>query len=181
MNIFKYLIFSAVLTVISLTTVFFFPTSVVTDLSDPVSSPYFDMIQQLNDKDSITEKELADLKNLIDKNNEWFENRRENAADWNTKNSIDEYSKDTVFSFYVKEKSKDFAIFLLMVWALASYLFLLNKSLRYSPLLLFFPILILFLGYIHTVTVLALIIGVCISVVTIKFINPLIGSIGTKK
>lgn len=176
MNIIKYLTFSLGLTLISIVTVAFLPSSVVGNKSESVYSPYIDEIIEFIEKDRLNSDEKARLDELTRKNDEWFQRERNIKS-----NKVEEHAFDENFSYFLQEKSKHHSVVILIIWALTSYLFLHNKVLFYSPIILLFPMLTWMAGYFHIIALLAVTVGVLITMLTIKFINPSVGRIGNKK
>jgi len=170
----KHLSFSLLFTLVTWLIIFFFPIP-LHDVSEPVYSPYYEEISEIEKKDSLSSSEYEELKELIKKNNEWGAERTKAWLEGKSvENKNDSLPEINNISEFISIKSSKLSYIYMMVWALLSYLYLVHKNAKAALFLLSFPVVFFIAGFIPISALLFILLGTLLSLMTIKFINPMI-------
>lgn len=176
----KHIGFSFIFMMVSFAVIFLFPQNIITN-SEPISSPYYKDIEKLLKKDFLSPAEYQEFQSLNEKNKQWFQSRRElQLKEENSVENMNKFHEDIGFSYFLNIKSTQIAYIYLFIWALLSYLYLVHNSLKSSPFLLSFPILFFVAGLIPLAALLFIGTGFFLSILTIKYINPIILNINKR-
>lgn len=119
--------------------------------------------------------EYEKLKEPIEKNNEWAIERRNEWLERERRGVKMESLPDGInVSEFINIKSSKISYIYMMTWALLSYFYLVHKTWEVSFFLITFPMVFFIAGLIPITAVLFIALGLLLSIITIKYINPII-------
>lgn len=157
------LIYSIMISVLSIILLIILPSSFVKN--EAVSSPYLESIEELY---KITDKglhpsapEWMELEILIQKNNNWFYERRKN----------NDFFKQKSLNDLISQRSESLFSILFFIWSATFYLFFRNENNYISLLYLSSPTCLTILGVFSIVSLYSIVFGVLTVFVLLKYIR----------
>ena len=126
------------MTILNLAVIFYIPLDTQNNHRAIESSPYTESIQKLKNKTSLSSDEFQKLLELIEKNNQYFEDHVDKIS--MPENIISSAKRDW------EEKSYTLMLITLLIWGIGFFWFLNHYQYKHFYLVLLFPALLTFFG-----------------------------------